>query len=833
MPATSNSPEENSFGQGYKLSCTNALTLNGKPVKLTKSSRVLLRMLLDESPNVLSASAYYKESDRIKCKDDRDTETEDGIEKMKNAFSKAIKTLKDSLQQEAGFRINGGPEDGYWFDQIGQVASAPEQATDLPFLSHKQLAEAHVEIIVPTLDDAAFSKDDPDYVARRLGVLSEQPEGGDDKAQDLLNRSWREANRPDELHYRDFVEKDVLQAFVDVLAKGPGIAIIHGEPGAGKSTLSEYWERACRQGLPFPLTEGSLLPIRVPLRRVKELSLESEVDLCEQLWIERSDRRGLPQKPSVRVLPFWILDGWDEAQASFRDEQFLRRLEALPGFKVLTVRTAVLGELGTSARVSVYVSEANRYAVLNLSPEEQVELLRRKLGNEHEARVLQQSLAGSAAMASLAGIPLILEGIADMAKEAGQWSMPDSRGEFYRRTIGHKWRRLREKEPKFIESALLAESHEVLCRLALRVSLEHPRIDATLLAQVVKEALPGAAVAERAVLQEGFVRAGILRTVADSYGNLLEFVHGTYLEYHLACAWTNVTLPGSYEDAIRQYWNDPQARYDEALGLASSELARTGQTACVVDAMQSVLERNCHELSSEDPRPLGGRNQLRAVLSILWCSGVELLPAMTSFWKDLANRCVATPERTNPVARLRNLPTPILLVLAGAKQYAVRAKVALRDELSADLVTLLAEDSHQHVRGLIARQKHLPRRIMARLVEDESTNVQVAIAGHPHLPDELVMLLAESPSVYVRVAVARREFLGVGYFIVPLARDRHHQVRVAIAGQKYLPPNIMQRLAEDRHPAVRAAIALRNRPFGRMGYPRRPDSSRINTRRLE
>jgi len=146
------------------------------------------------------------------------------------------------------------------------------------------------------------------------------------------------------------------------------------------------------------------------------------------------------------------------------------------------------------------------------------------------------------------------------------------------------------------------------------------------------------------------------------------------------------------------------------------------------------------EVARRPDVPKDSLESLARDFSDLVCDAVALRSDLPPhLWLPLARgKGAYVLARRSPMV----LPWEVLEWLVMSSSPAVRAAVALRPEMPADLVGRLVEDEDARVRAVVAYRPDLPAEFVARLAEDEDEQVRVAVKRRSNLSVDLVGRLA-------------------------------------------------------------------------------------------
>ncbi|BAZ17055.1 hypothetical protein NIES4071_89330 [Calothrix sp. NIES-4071] len=184
-----------------------------------------------------------------------------------------------------------------------------------------------------------------------------------------------------------------------------------------------------------------------------------------------------------------------------------------------------------------------------------------------------------------------------------------------------------------------------------------------------------------------------------------------------------------------------------------------------------------------------------------------------SFNSSLANNSNIRNMDFWRLARNDNTPTEVLETVALlADDYRVRIHVVLNENVTTEILQILAKDSDYEVRYTVARNKKTPISILEKLAEDSDDEVRYAILTNPNLAKKHFLQLfrkiygIENNSLGCLIAL-------LDYNVSPKFLDENADSllwieRYVIAIHPKTSPDTLQRLTQDANGYVRAAIAM-------------------------
>lgn len=177
---------------------------------------------------------------------------------------------------------------------------------------------------------------------------------------------------------------------------------------------------------------------------------------------------------------------------------------------------------------------------------------------------------------------------------------------------------------------------------------------------------------------------------------------------------------------------------------------------------------------------------------------------------ELMRHMVSNPHETSEVlsklAKRQDLPKELVSMLAGNQSPRVKSTIAQRADLSEDLITQLIKTSNEEVTlGGLALNPNLSTHHIEQLLSFKSTHINQLLAQRTDIDESILWNLAQSsPSPAVRGAIAVNPSISEDLI---LALYRYPDIRLELSQRDDLPDNIIQMLAKHENPAVRALIA--------------------------
>ena len=177
---------------------------------------------------------------------------------------------------------------------------------------------------------------------------------------------------------------------------------------------------------------------------------------------------------------------------------------------------------------------------------------------------------------------------------------------------------------------------------------------------------------------------------------------------------------------------------------------------------------------------------------------------------ELMRHIVSNPHETSEVlsklAKRQDLPKELVSMLAGNQSPRVKSAIAQRADLSEDLIKQLIKTSNEEVTlcGL-ALNPNLSTHHIEQLLSFKSPHINQLLAQRTDIDESILWNLAQSsPSPAVRGAIAVNTSISEDLI---LALYRYPDIRLELSQREDLPDNIIQMLAKHENPAVRVLIA--------------------------
>lgn len=168
-----------------------------------------------------------------------------------------------------------------------------------------------------------------------------------------------------------------------------------------------------------------------------------------------------------------------------------------------------------------------------------------------------------------------------------------------------------------------------------------------------------------------------------------------------------------------------------------------------------------------------------------------------------AFRDVATPttveglskeEREMLAGSSEALEEPMQRILSADDNSSVRLRIAMRLDVSREILATLATDSDTNVRVTAAKNPNTPYESLEKLAEDSMEAVRAAVARNKNAW-EIKEALKTDASAAVRAGVASNPLID-GATLRTLSEDSSAEVLVAVAGNPRTPVDVLARLAD-------------------------------------
>lgn len=177
---------------------------------------------------------------------------------------------------------------------------------------------------------------------------------------------------------------------------------------------------------------------------------------------------------------------------------------------------------------------------------------------------------------------------------------------------------------------------------------------------------------------------------------------------------------------------------------------------------------------------------------------------------ELMRHMATNPHEASEIllklAKRQDLPKELVSILADNKSPRVKSAIAQRVDLPEELIAQLIKTSNEEATlGGLALNPNLSTHHIEQLLSFKSTYINKLLAQRTDIDESILWNLAQSsPSPAVRGAIAVNPSISEDLI---LALYRYPDIRLELSQRDDLPDNIIQMLAKHENPAVRALIA--------------------------
>ncbi len=581
---------------------------------------------------------------------------------------------------------------------------------------------------------------------------------------------WRESE--EHVSHKQFERENADTVWQRYLQKGAGIALILGEPGSGKTTLTKHWYEESRQN------REDIAAFR--LRDLGRVPTTKDSGLTPRLW---------------------LLDGWDELPVSQRRAE---HVATLPGLKIVTCRTA-----SYHGEFDALTADDRIHYVMGMLPQDQRAFLLAVVdawqGSRHSGLVRQrlaevdalwadnlwQTLQSDDKLRELVANPLLLTLIALVSPPGKEIKLPKSRAQFYQEAF---YQLCQNRHPAGIDSLVFTVVQAWLVHLVASENVQRgTEISPRELDDAYRQLKTNGQ--DDGFSKDTLLNVALTAGLLKDYGHHYEFLHLTFQEWCLAQA--NIQQ-SSLVDVVKRYWQQPD--YQEVLALTwslSTAEQRKAATEWLIDQRYDVRIINGKE------RTFSG---LRTALHLWRRSGVSMAEEGNGIDAYVWNYCQTSELRKIAIAVDRQTPGEVLAKLAEDHDANVRQQVAENVSTPAEALTRLAADDDRGVRMWAAWHASTPAEALTRLAVDDRHEVRREVAGNASTPAEALTWLAADDDHDVRGRVAGHASTPAEV-LTRLAVDDDHDVRRQVAGNASTPAEVLTRLAADDHQEVRQQVA--------------------------
>ncbi len=584
-----------------------------------------------------------------------------------------------------------------------------------------------------------------------------------------------------ELYRRRRVPK-LADTFLGEWARQPGLYVVTGEPGGGKTTLLGYWAKELHQT--YLEDDSRAFPLYVSLREMRGTDKTILHDQGVQRYFNRKGLWGY----EIDVSPYWsgerraiwLLDGWDELEPT-EQEDWLTIARSLKGTVIVSCRAAQYqGNLGPD------------HLIIGLSKEEQARFLKGLIPSlriedstayANADTSWRDELLGEVEkhhhLRELASNPLLLTLIA-RTNPPGKVQLPRNREAFYGETFDYIVKRrlpdLNYREKRDLKAALKAVASRAQLDLVISEDVFWSALD---------EVNASSKVEERAK------SCGILQPKGSGY----EFLHATFQEWFLA---QTLAQSGALVDALEAHWRKPN--YEETLALLWSMEAPDERFA----ATKFLLNVGCQSQVNQGEETQGKykRSGIRTALHLWHRSGLPVeSKSLEQLWNELLSS--NTPNNLRVLAAARNDRTPVeILKLMKDKVEEVRLDVASNPNATEMMLLELMKDEIAMVRRRVASNSNATELMLLELMNDKDMMVRRRVASNSNATEPILLELMKDENGGVRQYVASNPN-ATEAVLLELTKDKDKHVRQNTASNPNATEVVLLELMNDEDVMVR------------------------------
>jgi chromosome segregation and condensation protein ScpB len=618
-----------------------------------------------------------------------------------------------------------------------------------------------------------------------------------------------QTNRLERMEWRRFDADSVLKQLLK-----PGVHVVVGEPGSGKTVLLTRW--AAQVSLKRIRDCQSPIPLLLRLRERAKLEHDCRgVGLLTARLKDMAERRGvlgIQQLPWARLAKaplIFLLDGLDELTEA-------GRISWCELAKELGKHHAVI----VSCRTAIYSQSwlgQEAFSVMSLLPQQRRNFLQQFVlaakqqnpssrfnllcnANEEVTRRWLDDLLGKlqahASLRSLSSSPLLLSFIAYLNQPGAQGiQLPASRGQLYGRIIevlldsadsrilprldGKGAENFDTDKKAFVRFIKAMLPQVALLRLNLGQTSEellHPEFTTEVFEQAYINTDSSYEKPKLDQVLAWLEDCGLLRSslpdeqhIQQSGVTSYQFLHLTLLEYIVAQALQQQGCLG----AVKKYWRNP--RYEEMLAL----MLNTEQNHQIIDeCLKYLVEEGAQLQQPVEP----GRERYRSGLqtALHFITRADLENRETIWVKGLLNS--GYYSHLQRLALSCDIATPLMFLEGLAKDGDpdVCQKLAENPNASVEAMFILAEGGNRSIRRGLAENPNLSVEAMFILAEDWDEGVRARLAENPNLSTKAMLILAEDWDEGVRARLAKNLNLSTKAMFI-LAGDWDEGVRARLA----------------------------------------------------
>jgi hypothetical protein len=158
------------------------------------------------------------------------------------------------------------------------------------------------------------------------------------------------------------------------------------------------------------------------------------------------------------------------------------------------------------------------------------------------------------------------------------------------------------------------------------------------------------------------------------------------------------------------------------------------------------------------------------------------------------------------VAENENITHDILLLLANDKKDAVKQEVAQNTKTSPDILELLSNTQNEKILYFVAKNPNTPKETLKKISNTQNENTLMAIAANRGAPVDLLIMLSQHENKKIRVGIARNIKTPIN-ILIKLSKDQEPDVRQEVASNIMTPKNILEILGRDPEMTVKIGVS--------------------------
>ena len=562
----------------------------------------------------------------------------------------------------------------------------------------------------------------------------------------------------------------------------PGLYLILGEPGGGKTTLLSEWYRRAKQMTSL---------------------------VTNTVWFALSETN-VGDVSALTTLssrhPVILLDSWDEAKIKVQ-HALKTILPNLPGVVIISCRSALY-----HAEFQGQLATLTPYYVMGLPPSDQQRfleslsevwresyhgyLLEHRHVDDNWAAQLCDAIQSHPCIRSISGSPLLLTLLAYLypPNKLRTSTLPSNKLAFYDEAFA--WL-CRNRIGKDMSDAKIGALVVFLELLVYQVGFDKPVTAEELqtcfrderVQRVVNEVANTMSLddIDRSLQQAGILKKPILK---KDY----QFLHQSFHEWLMAKVLYKIH---GLVKAVEKYWQD--YRYMNTLAMMWS-LAETEERS---KATQRLVDLGCQIIPHVDPSNDCRASGLRTAIHLWYYSGLPMDETSLMYLMDALQVSI---DRKHGVANDKATHGRVLERLAIDDDADVRWRVARNSATPVEVLESIATDNSMHVRSSVVWNTNTQGALLVRLATDEQDDVRRAVALNTKTPVAVLERMATDDVVEIRGAVARNASIPVA-LLERLATDEIWAVRSDVATNANTPASLLERLATDDDDVVRRRVA--------------------------